>query len=491
MLVIAAPVTRSPAISKAWAPPSRPPVNVIVEPVKVLLAATSAVTKPVYSCVPDVVTSAPKAVAPVTDKFVVLVNAPSRFKIPTIANSAPPPSTVSPKLTCVAVSVLSPPDITVAPVYVWVVDVVTSPPILEDDETDKVLRSAVAAPFKSNIPVIVNSSSLSPSPWTEAIETVVPCKVLSPLIVTVSPYVCRALVVTLPCSIVEPEASVVKEAKAVTACEIVVAPVELIIKFWAPPAPEIAPAKLITPAPLVLIVAVPAILIPVFASPISIWSLVVLIVPCNVIAVAEVGPAVISKPPPNVFTSPSAFPIIVVPTFAKDVSAVVVIFPLTITLLTAVGITKVSTVILPTKFNIPASVILKVSRLVTSPFKKIWALALVPASIVKFWPSASPAVIAAKVMSLSAVPESTTKVIPSAIVVVPWIVIDSFVAVILVALAARVPDTSKAPRPVALPPNTASPVIVKFWPPPANVLPKVTVEPFKVLAPVPKVTPPV
>ena len=47
VLVITAPVDRFPTISKAWAPPLKPSVNVIVEPVKVLLAATSAVTKPV------------------------------------------------------------------------------------------------------------------------------------------------------------------------------------------------------------------------------------------------------------------------------------------------------------------------------------------------------------------------------------------------------------------------------------------------------------
>src|SRR6056300_1071679 len=68
------------------------------------------VALPVYVCVDEVVTFAPKLEVVDTDSVDRLVAAPSRSKAPVMINAFVPPSTVDPKLTVDAVKVLSAPD---------------------------------------------------------------------------------------------------------------------------------------------------------------------------------------------------------------------------------------------------------------------------------------------------------------------------------------------------------------------------------------------
>src|SRR6056300_1993688 len=68
------------------------------------------VTAPVYVCVDEVVTSAPRLEAPETSNVDRLVAAPSRSKLPVMVNPLVPPASVDPKLTIDAVNVLSAPD---------------------------------------------------------------------------------------------------------------------------------------------------------------------------------------------------------------------------------------------------------------------------------------------------------------------------------------------------------------------------------------------
>src|SRR6056300_448155 len=76
------------------------------------------VALPVYVCVEEVVTSAPKLEVVDTDSVDRLVAAPSRSKAPVMINAFVPPARVDPKLTVDAVKVLSAPDKVTAPVYV-------------------------------------------------------------------------------------------------------------------------------------------------------------------------------------------------------------------------------------------------------------------------------------------------------------------------------------------------------------------------------------
>src|SRR6056300_413930 len=94
-----------------------PAVPALVVPPKVTLALVvvnvmllEIVALPVYVCVDEVVTSAPRLEVPDTDSVDRLVAAPSRSKAPVMINAFVPPSTVDPKLTVDAVNVLSAPD---------------------------------------------------------------------------------------------------------------------------------------------------------------------------------------------------------------------------------------------------------------------------------------------------------------------------------------------------------------------------------------------
>ena len=68
------------------------------------------VTSPVYVCVDEVVTSAPRFEVPETANVDNPVAAPSRSKLPVMVNPLVPPARVSTKLTIDAVKVLSAPD---------------------------------------------------------------------------------------------------------------------------------------------------------------------------------------------------------------------------------------------------------------------------------------------------------------------------------------------------------------------------------------------
>ena len=76
------------------------------------------VTSPVYVCVDEVVTSAPRLEVPDTDNVDRSVAAPSRSKLPVMVKAFVPPARVDPKLIIVPVKILSPPDKVTALVYV-------------------------------------------------------------------------------------------------------------------------------------------------------------------------------------------------------------------------------------------------------------------------------------------------------------------------------------------------------------------------------------
>ena len=131
---------------------------------------------------------------------------------------------------------------------------------------------------------------------------------------------------------------------------------------------------------------------------------------------------------------------------------------------------------------------------VTVPAIVISASLFVPASSDKFWPTASPAVTAAKSIFPVPVPESITAVIPSAIVVRPSIS-NAPVPVMFVVFRPKVPVTFKLSIPVTVSvpalPNTALPVtvILSAVPPlPATVPRNVIVVPLNCISASPERT---
>src|SRR6056300_564916 len=111
------------------------------------------VTSPVYVCVDEVVTFAPRFDVPDTDNVDRLVAAPSRSKLPVMVNPFVPPARVSTKLTIDAVKVLLSPDNVTPLVYVCVDEVVTSAPRLEVEDTDNEVVLDIAA-SRFRLPVI-------------------------------------------------------------------------------------------------------------------------------------------------------------------------------------------------------------------------------------------------------------------------------------------------------------------------------------------------
>src|SRR5210317_1101168 len=123
-------------------------LSVVVNVVSVLK-----VTAPVYVCVEEVVTFAPRLEVVDTDKVDNPVAAPSRFNAPVMIKALVPPATVVPKLTVDAVNVLVPPDKVTAPVYVCVDEVVTFAPRLDVPDTDSEVALLIAW-LRSKDPVI-------------------------------------------------------------------------------------------------------------------------------------------------------------------------------------------------------------------------------------------------------------------------------------------------------------------------------------------------
>src|SRR6056300_374285 len=164
-------------------------LSVVVNVVSVLK-----VTAPVYVCVEEVVTFAPRLEVVDTDKVDNPVAAPSRFNAPVMIKALVPPATVVPKLTVDAVNVLVPPDKVTAPVYVCVDVVVTFAPRLEVVDTDKV-DNPVAAPSRFNAPVMIKAlvppATVVPKLTVDAVNVLVP-----PDKVTAPVYVCVEEVVT-------------------------------------------------------------------------------------------------------------------------------------------------------------------------------------------------------------------------------------------------------------------------------------------------------
>jgi hypothetical protein len=100
------------SIVKSLAVPSPSTVAPKVMSLSVVVKVTSLLntTAPVYVCVDEVVTSAPRFDVPETSNVVNPVAAPSRSKLPVMVNPFVPPARVSTKLTIDAVKVLSAPD---------------------------------------------------------------------------------------------------------------------------------------------------------------------------------------------------------------------------------------------------------------------------------------------------------------------------------------------------------------------------------------------
>src|SRR6056300_639345 len=137
-------------------------LSVVVNVVSVLK-----VTAPVYVCVEEVVTFAPRLEVVDTDKVDNPVAAPSRFNAPVMIKALLPPATVVPKLTVDAVNVLVPPDKVTAPVYVCVEEVVTFAPRLDVPDTDsEVVLLIAASRLRLPVMVIASKSSFAPTVFT-------------------------------------------------------------------------------------------------------------------------------------------------------------------------------------------------------------------------------------------------------------------------------------------------------------------------------------
>jgi hypothetical protein len=96
------------SIVKSLAVPSPSTVEPKVMLLSVVVKVTSVdnTTAPVYVCVDEVVTSAPRFEVPETANVDNPVAAPSRSKLPVMVNPLVPPASVDPKLTVDAVKVL-------------------------------------------------------------------------------------------------------------------------------------------------------------------------------------------------------------------------------------------------------------------------------------------------------------------------------------------------------------------------------------------------
>src|SRR6056300_1319008 len=103
--VPAAITSASPAVPALVVPPKDTLAFVVVN-----VMSLEMVTAPVYVCVDEVVTSAPRLEVPETSNVDNPVAAPSRSKLPVMVNPLVPPARVSTKLTIDAVNVLSAPD---------------------------------------------------------------------------------------------------------------------------------------------------------------------------------------------------------------------------------------------------------------------------------------------------------------------------------------------------------------------------------------------